>query len=66
MNKRTQIILFTAFSVIIGPLVILGFILNFTGRIFDILGWLCWMKPRMARKGWNELIRKIKESWSTN
>lgn len=66
MNYRTYITLLTAFSVIIGPLIILGFILKLTGRMLDILGWLCWMEPRMARKGWNELIRKIKESWNTN
>ena len=62
MNNRTQIILITAFSIIIGPLIILGFILKLAGIMLDILGWLCWMEPRMA----DELIRKIKESWSTN
>ena len=41
MNKRTQIILFTAFSLIIGPLIILGFILKLAGKMLDILGWLC-------------------------
>lgn len=66
MNNRTKIILFTAFSIIIGPLIILGFILKLAGRMLDILGWLCWMEPRMARKGWDELIKKIKESWNTN
>lgn len=66
MINRTHIILFTVFSVIIEPLIILGFILKLTGRMLDMLGWLCWMEPRMARKGWNELIRKIKESWNTN
>lgn len=49
MNKRTQIILFTAFSLIIGPLIIMGFILKLAGKMLDILGWLCWMEPRMAR-----------------
>lgn len=66
MNKRTQIILFTAFSVIIGPLIILGFILKLIGKILDIFGWLCWMEPRMARKEWKELKQKIKNSWNTN
>ena len=60
MNNRTKIILFTAFSIIIGPLIILGFILKLAGRMLDILGWLCWMEPRMARKGWNELNQKNK------
>ncbi|MBM6757399.1 hypothetical protein [Bacteroides mediterraneensis] len=66
MNKRTQIILFTSFSIILGPVIVLEFILKLTGKILDIMGWLCWMEPRMARKGWDELIKKIKESWNTN
>ena len=66
MNNRTKIILFTAFSIIIGPLIIWGFILKLGGRILAILGMMCWMEPRMARKGWDELVHKIKESWSTN
>lgn len=66
MNNRTQIIMFTAFSIIFGPLIILGFILKLSGKMLDILGWLCWMEPRMARKGCDELIKKIKESWNTN
>lgn len=66
MNKRTQIILFTSFSIILGPVIVLGFILKLTGKILDIMGWLCWMEPRMARKGWDELIKKIRESWNTN
>lgn len=44
MNNRTKIILFTAFSIIIGPLIIMGFILKLAGRMLDILGWLCWME----------------------
>ena len=66
MNKRTQIMLFTAFSLVIGPLIILGFLFRILGDLLGILGWLCWMEPRMARKGWDELIKKIKESWHTN
>lgn len=60
MNNRTQIILFTSFSIILGPVIVLGFILKLTGKILDIMGWLCWMEPRMARKGWDELIKKSK------
>lgn len=66
MNKRTQIILFTSFSIIVGSVIVLGFILKLTGKIIDIMGWLCWMEPRMARKGWDELVHKIKNSWSAN
>ena len=40
MNNRTKIILFTAFSIIIGPLIIMEFILKLAGRMLDILGWL--------------------------
>ena len=63
MNKRTQIILFAAFSLIIGPLIILGFILKLAGKMLDILGWLCWMEPRMAVRDWNKLKDKIKLAW---
>lgn len=61
-----MIILFTAFSVILGPLIVLGFLLRLTGKVFNILGWLCWLEPRMARRGWNELTTYIKESWNIN
>ena len=47
MNKRTQIMLFTAFSLVIGPLIILGF--------------LFWI--RMAVRDWNKLKDKIKLAW---
>lgn len=50
MNKRTQIILFTAFSLIIGPLIILGFILKLAGKMLDILGWLCWITTHGAER----------------
>ena len=66
MNNRTQIILFTSFSIILGPVIVLGLILKLTGKILDFIGLLCWMEPRMARKGWDELIKNIKESWNTN
>mgnify|MGYP003188050268 CR=1 FL=1 len=58
MNNRTQIILFTAFSIIIGPLIIMGFILKLAGRMLDILGWLCWMEPAWRGKdGMNSYIK---------
>ena len=39
MNKRTQIMLFTAFSLVIGPLIILGFLFRILGDLLGILGW---------------------------
>lgn len=63
MNKRTQIMLFTAFSLVIGPLIILGFLFRILGDLLGILGWLCWMEPRMAVRGWNKLKDKIKLAW---
>ena len=35
MNKRTQIMLFTAFSLVIGPLIILGFLFRILGDLLD-------------------------------
>ena len=63
MNKRTQIMLFTAFSLVIGPLIILGFLFRILGDLLGILGWLCWMGPRMAVRDWNKLKDKIKLAW---
>ena len=40
MNKRTQIMLFTAFSLVIGPLIILGFLFRILGDLLGILGFL--------------------------
>lgn len=63
MNKRTQIMLFTAFSLVIGPLIILGFLFRILGDLLGILGWLCWMEPHMAIRDWNKLKDKIKQAW---
>ena len=63
MNKRTQIMLFTAFSLVIGPLIILGFLFRILGDLLGILGWLCWMEPCMAVRDWNKLKDKIKLAW---
>lgn len=63
MNKRTQIMLFTAFSLVIGPLIILGFLFRILGDLLGILGWLCWMESRMAVRDWNKLKDKIKLAW---
>lgn len=63
MNKRTQIMLFTAFSLVIGPLIILGFLFRILGDLLGILSWLCWMEPRMAVRDWSKLKDKIKLAW---
>lgn len=63
-KEKITIIIITALSVILGPLLIAGWLLQVTGRLIVSAGYLLWLQPRYARAELNVLMDDIKEAWN--
>lgn len=64
--RKIEIIIFTLTSVILLPLIVVGFILQIFGRVCIILGAVLMINPISAKNEFKDLVDEIKYLWKKN